>query len=69
MRRGERKAANRTTDAVVYVYLQRADKELLERAAAYAVRGIPGAKLPVYRFVLEAALAQARGLLKEGGDR
>jgi uncharacterized protein (DUF1778 family) len=63
------KAAGRTTDAVVYVYLQQAEKDLLERAAAYAVRGIPGAKLPVYRFVLEAALAQARGLLKGDGNR
>jgi hypothetical protein len=37
----------------------------LERAAAKQVEGIPGAKLPVYAFVLEAALEKARKVLKE----
>jgi hypothetical protein len=53
----------RSTDAVVYVYCSAADKKLLEDAAEKLVEAIPGAKMPVYSFVLEAALERARGVL------
>ena len=58
-----KKPPNRSTDAVVYVYCTTEQKQVLEKAAAKAVEAIPGAKLPVYTFVLQAALEKAVDLL------
>jgi hypothetical protein len=49
-------------EAVVFVYCSPAQKEALEAAAAKLVAQIPGANLPTYRFVLQAALKAAREL-------
>jgi uncharacterized protein (DUF1778 family) len=59
------KKPNRSTDAVVYVYLSSDQKAQLEKAAAKAVEAIPGAQLPTYQFVLQAALEKAQQILKK----
>lgn len=58
---------NRSTDSVVYVYCSAAQKKQLEDAAARLVAeaGIPGANLPTYQFVLQAALEKAEKVLKK----
>jgi uncharacterized protein (DUF1778 family) len=57
------KKPNRSTDAVVYVYCSAEQKAQLEKAAAKVVEGIPGAQLPTYQFVLQAALEKAAKVL------
>ena len=44
------------------MYCSPEEKRALEQAAALRVASIPGAKLPTYRFVLQAALAEAKRL-------
>jgi uncharacterized protein (DUF1778 family) len=58
-----KKLPNRSTDAVVYVYCSRDEKKILEQAAAARVKDIEGAELPVYKFVLQAALEKAGKVL------
>jgi uncharacterized protein (DUF1778 family) len=60
-RRGGSKAKKirRSTDAGIFIYCMKEQKEALERAASKKTDGIPGARLPTYVFVLQAALKAA----------
>jgi uncharacterized protein (DUF1778 family) len=59
MPKGARKAPNRSTDTSIFIRCHSAQKTALERAAAAMTKDIPGAKLPVHQYVLQAALEKA----------
>jgi hypothetical protein len=59
----KRPPPNRSTDAIVYVYCSKAEKAFLEAAAEKLVAGIPGAEIPLYKFVLQSALKRAEEAL------
>jgi hypothetical protein len=56
-------------EAVVFVYCTPEQKEALQAAAAKLVAAVPGAKLPLYRFLLEAGLKEAERVLGAKIDR
>ena len=54
---------NRSTDTSILVRCTEAEKSAIERAAERAEEDLPGgARLPVYAFVLSAALDRAKAL-------
>jgi hypothetical protein len=56
-------------ESVIFVYCSPEQKEALQAAAAKLVAAVPGAKLPVYRFLLEAGLKEAERVLGAKIDR
>lgn len=60
--RASRKPPNRTTTANIYVRCQPAEKAALEAAAAKSVVDVPGARMPVYTWLLQAGLEKAASI-------
>jgi len=58
----KRPPPNRSTTASIFIRCQPEEKAALEAAAAKQAAELPGARLPVHRFVLVAALEKAKGL-------
>jgi hypothetical protein len=60
--RPPRKPPVRSTTANIYVRCRPAEKDALERAAAMSVADVPGARMPVYTWLLQAGLEKARSM-------
>lgn len=56
-------AKKRSTDSVIYVYCNATDKKRITEAATALAKTLPGARLPVHAFVLQAALKEAERVL------
>lgn len=66
VKKAKKKPPNRSTNKVVYVYCTEEQLKLLKEAATKSVEDIPWAVAPLYQFVLQAALKEAKEIFRKG---